>query len=454
MVRIAIVGGGPSGLFTARLIEEKYRDFCQITIFEASGRTGGKIVTGRFNTADVRYEAGVAELYGYEDSGPDPLLQLVRTLGLRTAPMAGTTIVLNDRILRNERDIKRLCGRKTAEAIRSFREECRAAMPVHAWRENDSEFDNAHPWARRPCGEILDAIPDPVARRYLRTAVHSDLATEPHLTNGLNGLKNFVMDLPGYIRLYSVDGGIERLPARVREDLRHTRIEVNRRVTRIAGLPDGTYRVCRRDGKDDFDAVFVALPHNWLGSIEWEGEPLRGAMSRFIGFYDRPGHYLRVTALFRRPFWRDSIKGSWFMLDAFGGCCVYDEGTRHDTGEFGVLSWLIAGTTALSMNGLDDVELARVAMETLPQPLDERAARLFVEAKVHRWPAAVSGQPGGFPVRDAAGTHLPDPAGHSGLFMVGDYLFDSTINGALDSADTATGLFDAWLRRQRLVAAA
>jgi hypothetical protein len=31
--------------------------------------------------------------------------------------------------------------------------------------------------------------------------------------------------------------------------------------------------------------------------------------------------------------------------------------------------------------------------------------------------------------------HVPDPRQHANLFVVGDYLFDSTLNGVLDSAD-------------------
>ncbi|KAB2854850.1 MAG: hypothetical protein F9K41_10335, partial [Sphingopyxis terrae] len=34
--RVAIVGGGPGGLFVARHLEAKAGDACQITIFEAS----------------------------------------------------------------------------------------------------------------------------------------------------------------------------------------------------------------------------------------------------------------------------------------------------------------------------------------------------------------------------------------------------------------------------------
>lgn len=35
---------------------------------------------------------------------------------------------------------------------------------------------------------------------------------------------------------------------------------------------------------------------------------------------------------------------------------------------------------------------------------------------------------------DMESRHIPEPA-HPNLFAVGDYLFDSTINGVLDSAD-------------------
>ena len=50
--------------------------------------------------------------------------------------------------------------------------------------------------------------------------------------------------------------------------------------------------------------------------------------------------------------------------------------------------------------------------------------------------------------------HQPDPVGHPGLFMVGDYLYDSTLNGVLDSAGRvaswiAAGLADGWLPQRR-----
>jgi len=58
--------------------------------------------------------------------------------------------------------------------------------------------------------ELLAAVPDEVARKYIEAAVHSDLATEPHRTSASYGLQNYLMNEPGYMSLYTIDGGIER----------------------------------------------------------------------------------------------------------------------------------------------------------------------------------------------------------------------------------------------------
>ena len=462
MTKVAIIGGGPGGLMTAYQLEQKHRDSCETTLFEASNRTGGKIVTTQFDSAPVIYEAGAAEFYNYALVGPDPLLELIEKFGLKTVPMSGQTVILDGKILRNKSDIRRLCGRATLDAIEAFRKRCADAMPKADWYEGTPHFDNSHPWASRTCEDILDDVTDATARKYLQVAVHSDLATEPHLTNGLNGLKNFLMDVPGYLHLYSVNGGNQRVLELLRQQLTNTRIETNCPVTRVEKNPDGSYRVSYRRVKAvereantvehrDFDAVFTALPHNCLGTVEWGGAVLRKAMAGLIAYYDRPGHYLRVTILFRKPFWREAIGDSWFMLDAFGGCCVYDESARHDAGEYGVLSWLIAGTDALSLGNFDDRAVTGQVLDSLPEPLRAAALSLFLEARVHRWMASVNAQPGGIPVRDTRSSHMPEPKEHPGLFMVGDYLFDSTLNGVLDSADFATDFFQSWRLKQELM---
>ena len=79
---VAILGGGPGGLMTAYFLRHAYAAAVDVTVFEASGRTGGKVVTNRF-TGGVPYEAGAAELYDYSDLGPDPLRELIAEMRAR-----------------------------------------------------------------------------------------------------------------------------------------------------------------------------------------------------------------------------------------------------------------------------------------------------------------------------------------------------------------------------------
>ena len=57
MKRIAVVGGGPGGLFTTLLLGQKCAERPHVTLFEASARLGGKVLTRRFDAAPVPYEA-------------------------------------------------------------------------------------------------------------------------------------------------------------------------------------------------------------------------------------------------------------------------------------------------------------------------------------------------------------------------------------------------------------
>jgi len=453
MTRVGIIGGGPGGLMTARLLERAFGASCRATILEASQRLGGKIQSRRFDAAPVMYEAGVAECYAYEASGHDALRQLVTELGLTPVPTDSTAVVLDGALLRDDLEVAAHCGDRTLTAIQDFRRRAMAMLPLASWHRGFAPEDNEHPWARWTCEEILDQVADPIARRYLKIVAHSDMATEPHLANGLIGLRNFLKSVPGYGAQYSIDGGMEMLPRRLAEGLACTDVEFDAPAVRVSRTRDGSYSVgvfrARSVVQRDFDAVVVALPYNRLQEIEWAGERLRRAIASHVAHYDRPGHYLRISILFDQPFWRNLIAGSWVMLDAFGGCCVYDERTSHETGSHGVLGWLIAGADALSLCNADDQTLVARAIESLPDELYAEARRRFVEGKVHRWAGAVSGHPGGFPVRDPFSAHQPEPVEHPGLVMVGDYLFDSTLNGVLRSAQIASELIHDQLREPR-----
>ncbi len=440
MKRIAIVGGGPGGLFSALLLRQKCRETPEITLFEASSRLGGKLLTKHFETVPVPYEAGAAELYQY---GRDPLRLLIKeTLGLPVVSMGGRAVVMDGHILRSLADVERHYGPATVEAIEQFDALAHAVRPYDQFYDGGWTADNDQPLFDRTLASLLADIPDEAARRYLKVLIHSDLASEPHCTSALYGLDNYLINDPRYCKLYSIRGGLERLIDSLRGEIR-AEIRLETPVERIEKCAGETYRIVFRNNgecrSEEFDSVVVALPHAWLPNIAWGGNRLEAAMDAHLAHYDHPAHYLRISLLFRSPFWRQEFNESYFMIDAFGGCCVYDEGARHDTSGYGVLAWLLAGNNAFAANNVADDRLIAMALDSLPKEISA-GRELFIEGHVHRWLGSVSARPGGTTIKGLDERHVPEPIEHAGLFVVGDYMFDTSINGALDSADFATDL--------------
>lgn len=434
--RIAIVGGGPGGLMTAYQLQQRCQAPCDVTLYEASERLGGKVMTPQFGSAPVSFEGGAAELYDYSHVGEDPLRALVERLGLRVQPMSGAAIVMDGHELNDLDDVARVYGGATRRALEDFDRRAKRWMNPQEYYESDWRESNADPMTQRTFDDELAEVPDATARHYLRTMVHSDLATEPHRTSAAYGLQNYLMNDPSYLRLYTIEGGIEQLVRELAARV-EARIRLREPVTRVERTTDGRLRVTsRRNGEvrtEAYDFVVAALPNSVLPSIEWAGESLGAAMHRHHVHYDYPAHYLRVSVLFRKVFWREHLKESYLMLDAFGGCCLYDESSRNDCGEYGVLSWLLAGDPAMNASNHSDAALIDKVLDSLPMSL-QHGWELFLEGQVYRWIGEVNGLPGGAPALDMDARHIPEPT-QPNLFVVGDYLFDSTLNGVMDSAD-------------------
>jgi protoporphyrinogen oxidase/SAM-dependent methyltransferase len=452
MLDLAIVGGGPGGLMSAWYLKKKLGELCRVTIYEASDRLGGKILSPKFDSAPAMFEAGVAEIYDYSMSGPDPLRELIQHFGLQTIPMDAKQVHLDGELLKDVPGMRRKYGAKTADAIEAFRNRCAEMVSPATYYEGIGAHDNKHPWAYVTCEALLDKeIDDPTAKRFFKVMARSDIATEYHNTNGLNGLKNFVMDVDGYLGVYSIQNGNEQLIDCLHSEV-DADIQLNHRVLKVGKTETGRYQLNMMNGKGaetkDFDLVLMCLPHSWLATMGWEGEQLRKSMVKHIAYFDRPAHYLKISILFDKPFWGAKIPGSWFMSEAFGGCCVYNEGSRHDVGRHGVLTWLIAGSDALAFANLGDQELIDAALKSLPPALGN-AREHFMEGKTYRWLSSVNALPGGLPARDVMTNHRPDRSEHPGLVLVGDYLFDSTLNGLLDSSDAATDIIVSEMMRLR-----
>jgi hypothetical protein len=75
------------------------------------------------------------------------------------------------------------------------------------------------------------------------------------------------------------------------------------------------------------------------------------------------------------------------MIDAFGGCCIYDESSRETEGDYGSLGWLLAGEEALTLSNLNDSQLTELVLENLPACL-QHGRSLVLESQVHSYAGA------------------------------------------------------------------
>lgn len=440
--KVGIVGGGPGGLMTAYCLQKLAAEPYATTIFEAGARLGGKILTDRFSLAPVGYEAGAAELYDYSPVGEDSLRELVAELGLAVNPMRGSSVVMNHHILSNLEDVRDRLGPAASSALTAFDRVAKDRIsPREFYHSDEGDGSRCEPAAGR-FDAFLAAISEPEARRYVETLIHSDLATEPEKTSVVYGLHNYLMNDPAYMQLYSIEGGNELLPRELAARTRATKL-LGHAVTAVGRLGDGRLRVTSSHAggirQDDFDYVVIALPNYHLPAIAFHGPRLHEAMNRHHAHHDHPAHYLRISILFDRPFRPTGTAAeSYWMLDRFGGCCLYDESAREPGATHRVLGWLLGGEVARTMSERTDEELIAEALDSLPAFL-AHGRQHFLEGRVHRWVGAVSALPGGVTPRGLDRRHQPEPIEHPNLLVVGDYLFDSTLNGVLDSAEYAAG---------------
>lgn len=424
---------------TAYLLQKQANVPIQLTIYEASPRLGGKVLTPRFRSCPARYEAGAAEFYDYSPVDEDPLKELVAELGLAINPMSGQSVVMNGRFIGNLDDVQLHFGHRTRESLQHFDGLARDQISRKEFFHSGGAEDAG---AIRPLERFdvaLDSIGDPTARRFIENLLHSDLATEPARTGVGYGLQNYLMNDPKYLKYYSIEGGNEQLPRALANRISGT-VRLEHAVCRVERSAAGTLSVRSRHGEqcrdDEFDFVVVALPHDALPSIDFAGERLRAAVARHHAYYDHPAHYLRITLLFERPFWRGVLVDSYCMSDRMGGSCLYEESSREPEPRYGVLGWLVGGNAALSRSDRDDHALIAEALDSLPDSLAQ-GRDSFLEGRVHRWVGAVNAMPGGVEYHSLDQRHRPEACDHPNLLVVGDYLFDSTLNGVFDSATYA-----------------
>lgn len=413
----------------------------QLTIFEASDRLGGKVLTPHFGSYPVSYEAGAAEFYDYTPVGEDPLNDLILDLGLSIRSMEGGGLLRKGKLLERLEEIGEVLGTDCASGLRDFDRFAKDLMTPREFYEDDPSWTHDKGGPHERFGTWLAKNTRSEVHQLIENLIHSDLATEPQQTGLGYGLQNYLMNDPAYMRLYSIEGGNEqlvqqlaqRIEARIVLNQPVREIDVNRTGKFIVSTQAADSNSATAKSEEEFDFLILALPSGSLGKLSYRAPLMAEAIARHLQRFHHPAHYLRITLLFSQPFWREVLRDSFCMLEALGGCCLYDESTRSPGVEHGILGWLLGGEAAVQHSELSDEALIELALASLPESLSA-GKKLLVDGRVHRWIGEVSAWPGGVPSLPLDARHQPCGAEFPRLFVVGDYLFDSTLNGVLDSA--------------------
>ena len=230
--------------------------------------------------------------------------------------------MLGDEVLLATDNITHHFGERTRDEAKAFRARCAEMLSPEDFYLSVARFDNEHPWTNIS-GEALLASQikdDNSASLCTVTMAHSDVAAAPHQTNELTFLKNALMDIDGYMDMFSVIGGNEQIVTGLVEEI-DAEIRLNSNVVAVQPLPDGTYRLevdvngVRETAMADF--VIVALPLTALSTINWRTQALQEAINRHIGYLDRTGHFI-----YARPCFSNGHFGA-NICPLTGGCSTH-----------------------------------------------------------------------------------------------------------------------------------
>ncbi len=289
MTRIAIVGGGITGLAAAYELR-RAADPPAVTIFEADDRLGGKLRTSAF--------AGLPAV----DEGADAFLarvpwglDLVRDLGLDdlVTPATGRAYVWWDGRLHPIPEglvlgVPAGLGRLVRSPLLSWGAKARAAVEPLVPRGHPAP-DNLGALIERRFGrEVLDRLVDPlVGSVNAGDASHLSLAaTSPQIAEAAASSRSLLLGLrrrptpPAGPVFVAPRGGMEALVAGLVGALDNTQVRLGTRVDVVAPLAAGRWSV---DGFDA-DAVLLATPAYEAGRLLRDVSPAAASGLAGIGY--------------------------------------------------------------------------------------------------------------------------------------------------------------------------
>jgi monoamine oxidase len=267
--RTAVVGAGVAGLNCAYKLQKAG---VPVTVFEAAGRTGGRMLTAK----DIMAPGLTTEMGGeFIDSGHEEMLNLVREFKLGMWDFQTLTGVKDEAFFFNG------SHRTEAQVIREF-------IPLAAKIAADSEslgdevsyrdHGNGEKLDRTSIAEYLDNIG---ARGWIRDLLEVAYVTEYGLEADQQSSLNLIMLIgtdteSGFEAFgesderYTVKGGNQRVVDELAKRV-GTAIQMRHRLTAVAAKGAGYVLTFESGGKPvdyTFDTVVIAIPFTMLREVD------------------------------------------------------------------------------------------------------------------------------------------------------------------------------------------
>jgi len=350
--RVAVVGGGIAGLYTAwRLVTAGHaqgsdRQF-QVTLFESSKRLGGRILSQILPPLSFRAELGAMRFHPMTHH---LLRALIDDLKIPTRPfdVASPHLYVRGRALSPQEILDGYCLRCRAGVPFLLRHDERGRAPEDLIRWvmkslfNDLSFPNAEPAMAHEMKErLIEGNHGPAVWDFLRrfgmfeniplreigfwNLLQHYLSNEAHQLlyhslslesvignwNAAEAIPWFVSDFTGS-DLWMVPGGMSRVVERMADDLRQPDRKpfwmplLERSVTKCQRSTGGDlWTVTSQDSlglnerEDFFEDVVFAVPRSAYGSIEINGEKWSPSWLKEIESH----RLFKVFLLYENPWW-------------------------------------------------------------------------------------------------------------------------------------------------------
>jgi monoamine oxidase len=282
--RVVIVGAGAAGIRAAHLLG---KFGIRSTIFEASGRIGGRTYTDTTTWPGVVLEHG-GEFISSEHT---TVRNLIRNLGLHLevvdggALSAGRELYLIDGSLYTEAEAT---ADWSSGIWKAFKDELQAApwpQTFDAFTARGAELDSISvlDWfdpANPKANPVLAGIgPNSRLARLMATDAVTEYGADPARQPALNLLyllawnpKGSISPLPGTDELYHTVEGSQAIVDRMAADLTMTTIETSRALVAIDGAFEGPYTCRFADGSSAVaDHLVLTIPFPLLRDVAIDG---------------------------------------------------------------------------------------------------------------------------------------------------------------------------------------